>query len=342
MKSHRCSGKELTKKRGCDVASEIEMLTGKKSRPNYQSGKLKSYWRNNYQYYLILLPPLLFYLIFKYIPMYGLLIAFKDYNFITGVWQSPWVGLDVFKEVFHDHSFWVAFFNTIRLNFLTLIAGFPIPIILALFLNEINHSGLKRLVQSISYLPHFISWVIIYGLILAFLTPQTGMVNVLLKQLGFKEINFLFHKGWWVCVYLFSFIWKEVGWSAIIYLAALTAIDPQLYEAAALDGAGRLKCMWHVTLPGIKGTIIIMLLLNIGKMVSIGFDQPYNLQNVMVNDVSSVLSTYIYDMGLIRARFSFSAAVGLFQSLINFSLLLGADRFAKLLGEEGFFGGGRR
>ncbi|MCL6591406.1 MAG: ABC transporter permease subunit [Firmicutes bacterium] len=300
------------------------------------------YFRNNYQYYLILLPPLLFYLIFKYLPMYGLLIAFQDYNFMLGVFHSPWVGLDVFKEVFRDQTFWNAFLNTIRLNLLLLLIGFPIPIIFTLFLNEISGKGFKRTIQTISYLPHFISWVIIYGIILAFVTPQTGLINLLLKSLGLQEINFLFHKGWWLFIYVFSFVWKEMGWSAIIYLAALSAIDPQLYEAAAIDGAGRFKCMWHITLPGIKNTIIIMLILNIGKMMTIGFDQPFNLQNVMVSDVATVLSTYIYDMGLIRARFSFTAAVGLFQSVINFGLLLGADRFAKMMGEEGIFGGGRQ
>jgi putative aldouronate transport system permease protein len=312
-------------------------------RPVKQRSRRRAiYFRNNYQYYLILLPPLLFYLIFKYLPMYGLLISFQDYNFMLGVFHSPWVGLDVFKEVFRDSTFWNAFLNTIWLNLLLLLIGFPIPIIFTLFLNEIAGKGFKRTIQSISYLPHFISWVIIYGIILAFVSPQTGLINLLLKSLGMQEINFLFHKGWWVFIYVFSFIWKEMGWSAIIYLAALTAVDPQLYEAAVIDGAGRFKCMWHITLPGIKSTIIIMLLLNIGKMMTISFDQPFNLENVMVKDVSTVLSTYIYDMGLIRARFSFTAAVGLFQSVINFGLLLGADRIAKLLGEEGLFGGGRQ
>lgn len=304
--------------------------------------KARTYWRNNYQYYLILLPPLLFYGIFKYIPMYGLLIAFQDYNFMAGVFHSPWIGWDVFKEVFNDAGFWTAFYNTIRLNLLTLVMGFPIPILFALFLNEIGHKGFKRLVQSISYLPHFISWVIMYGMILAFLTPQTGLINVLLHKLSRADINFLYDKGWWLFVYVFTYIWKDMGWSAIIYLAALTSIDQQLYEAAAMDGAGRFKSMWHITLPGIKNTIIIMLLLNIGKMMTIGFDQPYNLGNLMVSDIATVLSTYIYDMGLIRARFSFTAAVGLFQSVINFGLLLGANAFARLLGEEGLFGGARR
>jgi putative aldouronate transport system permease protein len=304
--------------------------------------RTKYYWRNNYQYYLILLPPLLFYIIFKYLPMYGMLIAFQDFNFMLGVFHSPWVGLDVFREVFRDPGFWNAFYNTIRLNLLSLVIGFPIPIIFALLLNEIVNHRFKRFVQSVSYLPHFISWVIMYGLILAFLTPQTGLMNIFLKNLGIREINFLYDKGWWVFIYVSSGIWKEMGWSAIIYLAALTSIDPQLYEAAAIDGAGRFQSMFHVTLPGIKNTMVIMLLLNIGKLMSIGFDQPYMLSNMMVTDISTVLSTYIYDMGLVRAQFSFTAAVGLFQSVINFGLLLGADWFAKLLGEEGLFGGNKR
>ncbi len=300
------------------------------------------YLRRNYQYYLMLLPALAFYCIFKYVPMYGVLIAFKDYNFMAGVMKSPWVGWDVFREVFRDQTFWTTLRNTIRLNLLSLIVGFPAPVIFALFLNEMAGKTYKRIIQSISYLPHFISWVIVYGLLLAFLYRETGLVNVLLKRLGFQEINFLAAKGWWYAVYVGSGIWKELGWSAIIYLSAMTAIDPQLYEAASIDGAGRFKLMWHITLPGIKNTFIVMLLLSIGRMMSIGFDQPYMLGNPMVSEISTVISTYVYEMGLVRARFSYTAAVGLFQSVVNLALLLGADRFARLLGEEGLFGGGRR
>lgn len=299
------------------------------------------YLRRNYQYYLMLLPAIAFYIIFKYTPMYGVLIAFKDYNFMAGVMKSPWVGWDVFAEVFRDRTFWNTLRNTIRLNLLSLFVGFPAPIIFALFLNEIASKTYKRIIQSISYLPHFISWVIMYGLLLAFLYRETGLVNVLLKSVGLPEINFLAHKGWWHVVYIGSGIWKELGWSAIIYLSAMTAIDPQLYEAASIDGAGRFKLMWHVTLPGIRDTVIVMLLLNIGRMMSIGFDQPYMLGNPMVSEISTVISTYVYEMGLVRARFSYTAAVGLFQSVINLALLLIADRFARLLGEQGLFGGGR-
>jgi len=270
--------------------------------------------------------------------MHGILIAFQDYNFMKGVWASPWVGLDVFNEVFKDKSFWNAFWNTLRLNGIALVIGFPIPIIFAMFLNEIRSNMYKKVIQSISYLPHFISWVIIYGLILAFTTKETGLINTFLKAIGGTPINFLTHKGWWLFLYVFSGIWKEMGWSAIIYFSALSAINPELYEAASIDGAGRFRCMWHVTLPAIKNTIVIMLLLAIGRIISIGFDQPYMLGNVMVADVSTVLSTYIYEMGILRAQFSYTAAVGLFQAGINFTLLIVADAFAKLLGEEGLFG----
>lgn len=298
-----------------------------------------AYFLKNYEFYLLLVPAVAFYFIFKYLPLYGILMAFKDYNFMIGVFESPWVGLEVFKEVFKESSFWEAFINTIRLNFLALVIAFPLPIIFALFLNEVKNEGFKKFIQSVSYLPHFISWVILYGLILAFTTKDTGLVNVMLKSFGVEQINFLTVKSWWLIVYIASSVWKDLGWAAIIYLSALSAIDTELYNAAAIDGAGRFKSMWHVTLPGIRSTIVIILILNIGKIMSIGFEQPYLLGNALVNDISSVLSTYVYEMGLVKARYSFTTAVGLFQSLVNFLLLLSADYLAKLLGEEGIFGG---
>jgi putative aldouronate transport system permease protein len=314
-------------------------ILNKNVKPLKKHNALKNSFRNNYEFYLMLIPAVLFYVIFRYAPMYGILIAFKDYNFMTGVMKSPWVGLDVFKEVVRDSTFWRALMNTLRLNFLSLFISFPIPIIFALLLNEIKSNKFKRIIQSISYLPHFISWVILYGLILTLTTKDSGLINAFLKSIGQEQINFLGDKGWWLFTYIFSGVWKEVGWSAIIYLSALSAIDPALYEAAAIDGAGRFKSMIHVTLPGIKGTIIIILILNIGRMMSIGFDQPYLLGNALVSDISKVLSTYVFEMGLERAQYSFTTAVGLFQSVVNFILLLGADYLAKLLGEDGIFGG---
>jgi putative aldouronate transport system permease protein len=287
----------------------------------------------------MLLPVLGFYILFKYVPMYGVQIAFKKYNVIKGIWGSEWIGLEIFTEVFENPDFWTSLLNTIRLNLLSLITGFPAPIIFALFLNEIRSKKYKKTVQSISYLPHFISWVIIYGIMLTFLVRNTGLVNVLLKRIGLPQVSFLTQKGWWYFIYLGSGIWKELGWSAIIYLAAMSAIDTQLYEAAAIDGAGRLKRMWYITLPGIKNTIVLLFILRIGQMMNIGFEQPFLLGNPLVADISTVISVYVYQMGLIWMKFSFSTAVGFFQSVVNLILLVSADYIARLLGEQGIWGG---
>jgi putative aldouronate transport system permease protein len=301
--------------------------------------KTLNYWRSNYDLYLMLLPGLLFYFIFKYVPIYGIVLAFKDYKFNLGILGSPWIGFDVFKDVFRAKLFWRALSNTIWLNLLSLIVGFPLPVIFALILNELKHKNFKRVVQSISYLPHFISWVILYGIILALTAKNTGIFNVLLRVAGKEEISFLTNRAWWLSIFVTSSVWKETGWQAILYMSALTAIDPGLYEAAAIDGAGRWKSMIHITLPGIRSTIVILLILNVGRIMTIGFEKPYLLSNASVSDIGSVLSTYVYTLGIQNAQYSFTTAVGLFQSVVNFGLLIGADRAAKLLGEEGLFGG---
>jgi len=300
-----------------------------------------SYFKKNYGLYLMLIPSMAFYIIFKYVPMYGILIAFQKYNIFEGVFRSPWVGLDVFKEILTQKTFWEILINTLRLNILSLVAGFPAPILLALLLNEISATKFKRIVQSISYLPHFISWVIVYGMLLAFLSKDTGLFNVALTHMGMQQVDFLTNQGWWLASYVISGIWKEVGWATILYISAMSSIDPSLYEAASMDGAGRFRCMWNITLPGIKSTIVIILILNIGKLMSIGFEQPYLMGNSMVNNVSNVLSTYIYDTGILKSQFSFTAAVGLFQSVINFALLMIADFLSIKLVGEGLFGGKR-
>lgn len=293
--------------------------------------------KGNYDMYLMLLIPLAFYFIFKYVPIYGLVLAFKDYNFQKGIWGSPWAGLEVFEKLFRDRMFWLAIRNTLFLNLISLLAGFPIPIIFALLLNEVKHSKFKRVVQSISYLPHFISWVIFYGIIVALTAENTGVINILLKNTGFEQQSFLTKRGSWLFIYIFSSIWKETGWQAILYLSALSGIDQELYEAAEIDGAGRFKRIWHVTLPGIRSTIVTILILEIGKIMTIGFDKPYLLGNSMVSDMSTVLSTYIYTMGISKAQYAMTTAAGMFQSVINFVLVIGSDKIAKLLGEEGLF-----
>ncbi len=301
--------------------------------------KGNTYFYKNIGLYLLLLPAMMYYIIFKYIPMYGILIAFQKYNIFQGVFHSQWIGFDTFKEILTQKTFWNVLLNTLRLNIISLIFGFPAPIILALFLNEIRSTGFKRVIQSISYLPHFISWVIVYGMLLAFVNKDTGLINATLTHMGLNQIEFLTDRSWWLFTYVLSGIWKEVGWATILYISAITAIDLQLYEAAAIDGAGKLRCMWNVTLPGIRSTIVIILILNIGKMMSIGFEQPYLMGNAMVSNISNVLSTFIYDTGILKAQFSYTAAIGLFQSVINFILLMLADFISRRLGEDGLFGG---
>lgn len=313
-----------------EVGSKIS-IKGKKSGWNYI--------KNNFDLYLMLIPGMLFYLIFKYAPMYGILMSFQDYNLFVGVLHSKWVGLDVYKQVISDKTFWRSLTSTFELNMISLVAGFPIPIIFALLLNEIKNNKFKRVIQSISYMPHFVSWVIIYGLIVSFASPDTGLFNVVLKHLGMHQIQFLTTKSWWIVTYIGSGIWKDVGWGAILYLSALSSIDPSLYEAADVDGAGRFKKMWNITLPGIRGTIVIMLILQIGRIVSIGFEQPYLLGNAVVSDLSNVLSVYIYNNGVVQSQWSFTTAIGLFLSLINFIMLTIANTVSIKLGEEGLFGG---
>jgi len=298
-----------------------------------------SYFKNNYDLYLMLIPAAVFYLVFKYGPMYGILIAFQDYNLFAGVLHSKWVGLDVFKQVLGERTFWRSFASTLELNFLTLLAGFPAPIIVALMLNEITGKKFKRIVQSISYMPHFISWVVVYGMIVTFVMPETGFVNVMLKNMGLEQIHFLTEMPWWITLFVGAGIWKDVGWGSIIYLGALASIDPSLYESAEMDGAGRFRKIWHVTLPGIKSTVVIMMILNIGRMMSIGFEQPYLMGNAMVSDISNVLSVYIYKNGIEQSQWSFTTAIGLCLSVVNFAMLLFANFVATRLGEDGLFGG---
>jgi putative aldouronate transport system permease protein len=300
--------------------------------------KKTSYFRDNYGLYLMLLPAATVYIIFRYVPMYGILMAFQNYNLFAGVFHSEWVGLDVFKEVMSQRTFWQVFLNTLRLNLLSLIVGFPMPVLFALLLNEISRRRFKKIVQTISYMPHFISWVIVYGMLVMFVSKDTGLFNVILKEVGLKQINFLFGHGWWYTFYLGLGIWKGMGFDSIMYLSALSAINTELYEAAEIDGASRLRKTWHVTLPGIRSTIVILLILKIGNITTIGFDQPYLMGNPMVTDIADVLSTYIYRNGIEHAQFSFTTAVGLFQSVINFILLLITDKVARRFGESGLFG----
>jgi putative aldouronate transport system permease protein len=290
---------------------------------------LLDYLKQDYIFYLLLLVPMLYYLIFHYVPMYGAIIAFKDYNIFKGTFKSEWVGLAVFKEIFQMKEFYQVLRNTFMLNVLDLILSFPAPIILALVLNEVKKGLFKKSVQTIAYLPHFISWVIIGGMVYQIFSTKSGYINTVLQFVGFNPVPFLTDKVWWLFTYLISGIWQSVGWGAIIYLAALSGIDKELYDAAEVDGCGRIKKIWHITLPGIKPTIVILLILNIGNMIRIGFERPFILGNVLVQDYSDVLSTFVYRVGLKSGRYSLSTAVGLFQSVIGFIMVISANAISK-------------
>ena len=256
------------------------------------------YFRNHWLLYAMLVLPIAYYILFQYLPMYGLLIAFKDYNLFKGVWDSPWVGFNVFQEVFRTSNFWSSIKNTLVLNGLNLLIGFPAPIILALMLNEINNGIFKKGIQTVLYLPHFISWVIIGGMMYQIFSTTSGMVNAVIKTFGGGAVPFLTDNGWWVFVYVVVSVWHEIGWGAIIYMSAITGISADIYEAAKVDGCSRFRMMWNITLPNILGTVMIMLILKIGSMASIGFEQPLSLGNDTVRDVADVISTYAYRIGI--------------------------------------------
>jgi putative aldouronate transport system permease protein len=293
--------------------------------------------RNIRQLYLLLAVPLLILFIFSYLPMAGLIIAFQDYNIFKGFFGSKWAGFTVFREIFRMPSFWVALRNTFMLNGLNLLVGFPAPIILALMLNEVRNKGTKRTFQSTLYLPHFLSWAIIGSLAVELLADNTGLVNVFLKSHGVKIIPFL-SEGWhWLATYQGIWIWQNAGWATIIYLSSLTGINPELYEAAEVDGAGRWRKIWSITLPGISSTMVVLLIIQVGKIVNIGFEQPYIIGNDLVRDFAEVISTFVYRVGLLSARYNVGAAAGLFQSVVGLFFLLTANTVARKLTDTGIW-----
>ena len=292
------------------------------------------YFRKHYVLYLLLFFPLLHYVIFRYLPMGGLVMAFQNYNVRDGIRGSEWVGWEVFHNVLSSSKFWRAFGNTLKLNLLGLIVGFPVPILLALFLNEIRSGIFKKAIQTILYLPHFMSWVMIGGMAILFFATNEGMVNVLRASLGLKKIPFLTDPGTWVGTYTAVGIWQSMGWGAIVYLSAITAIDQEQYDAAKVDGCSRFKMMYLITIPNIIPTIVIMLILNVGGMAGISLDKPLMLGNAMVKSASEVISTYAYTMGIQQGNFSRATAIGLFQSVINFILLVGTNKLSRKLSGE--------
>ncbi|MFD2611685.1 ABC transporter permease [Paenibacillus gansuensis] len=289
-------------------------------------------WRNLRAYrmlYLLLLPGLIYFTVFKYVPMAGVVIAFKDYSLTDGIWKSPWVGLENFRRFFEGVYFAQIMANTLLIALYKLVIGFPAPIVLALMLNSVKREWFKRLIQTITYLPHFISWVVIYGLMLALLSPGEGLVNLLLKEYGFQPVSFLTEPSWIRTLLVSSDLWHGVGWGAIIYLASLSGIDPSLYEAAQVDGASRWRKLWHVTLPGIRNVIILMLILRLSHILDVGFDQVFMMSNIFNQDRSDIIDTWVYRVGLQEMEYGLATAVGLFKSVIGFVLLMGANKLAK-------------
>jgi putative aldouronate transport system permease protein len=299
-----------------------------------------SYVRRSWILYLMLLLPLSFFIIFRYIPMTNIVIAFKDYNIFQGVWSegSPWVGFKWFLQAFNRNDFWFSMRNTVLLNLLDLIVGFPAPIILALILNELIFKSFKKVTQTIIYLPHFLSWIIVSSIATRLLAPTNGVINIFFTEnFGIKPIDFLMNSKNWIMTYIVFGVWKEMGWGTIIYLAAITGINPELYEAAEVDGAGRWRKLWHITLPGIRPTIVVLLIMNIGRILGSEFDRPYTMANRVVRDVSDVLSTLVYRVGILSNQFSLTAAIGLFQSIICVIFLVAANSLAKRFGERGIW-----
>ena len=284
--------------------------------------------------YLMLVLPMLYFIVFAYLPMGGIVVAFKDYNIFGGIWDCPWVGLKHFKEAFAAKEFQTAIKNTIILNLGELFINFPFPIVLAIFLNEMTHERMKKTTQTILYLPHFLSMVVVAGIVYQ-VFGSSGIVNNVLGAFDIGPINFVGDPKKWRAIYWGTGIWMGAGYGMIVYLAAMAGINVELYDVAYIDGAGRWKRIWHVTLPQIRPTIVTMTIMNVGKILSIGFERPYLMGNVLVQDVASVISTYVYSVGLQAGRYDFATAIGLFQSVVALVMVLAANWTAKKLGEEG-------
>ena len=281
------------------------------------------------------LPGLAYYVLFHYVPIYGVQIAFRDYFFLKGIWGSPWVGWENFRDAFALGSFWEVFRNTLVISTLKLLFGFPAPIILAILLNELRSIRFKRVAQTISYLPHFLSWVVLGGLFKQLLSPSFGPVNAVIAAAGLKPVYFLADAATFRGVLVITSVWKEIGWGSIIYLAALAGVDPELYEAAVIDGASRWHRIRYVTLPSLAPVITIMLLLSLRTIVQDDFDQIFNLYNEAVYSVGDVIGTYVYRVGLVELRYGLSTAVGLFRNVVAFALIVGANAVARRIGEYG-------
>lgn len=277
----------------------------------------------------MMVPGLAFLVVFNYLPMYGILIAFKDFDIDRGILGSPWAGLKYFRQLVEIQGIWNVVYNTFRISVLKILIMFPFPILFALLLNEVRHMRFKRVVQTISYLPHFLSWVIVAGLIMDLLSPATGVAGLIMRSLNLEPQVLITNSGWFVPILIVSEMWKEVGWGVVVFLASIAGIDPSLYESARIDGAGRFKQATHITLPGLIPVITVLFILNAGGVLDAGFDQIFNLYSPLVYGVADIIDTYIYRMGLTRAQYSFATALGLVRNLISFGLIVFVNFLAR-------------
>ncbi|HEY0827832.1 MAG TPA: ABC transporter permease subunit [Bacilli bacterium] len=302
-------------------------------KPILKSGRNFSHIKKNWELYLFVLPCVLWFIVFKYVPMYGVQIAFKDFIATRGIWDSPWVGFKHFERFFNSYNFQLLLKNTLGLSLMQLVIGFPLPIIIALMLNQLTSERFKRIVQTVIYAPNFISVVVLVGMIYVFLSPSSGMVNHVIKLFGGEPVFFMGSAAWFKPLYVLSGVWQETGFATIIYLAALAGINPDLHEAAVVDGATKFKRILHIDIPGILPISIILLILAVGNMMNLGFEKALLMQTDLNKSSSSIIQTYVYEVGLVKAQYSFSAAVGLFNSVINLVLLLSVNRFARKVSE---------
>lgn len=299
--------------------------------------RLFSDMKKNWILYVMILPVVVYFVIFAYAPMYGIQLAFKDYNVKAGIMASPWVGWEHFRRFFSAFNFKTLMLNTVGISVYSILVGFPIPIIFALMLNYLKNKHLKKAVQMMSYAPYFISTVVICGMLTIFLNPDTGIFNTIRNILGMESVDFLSNPQWFKSIYVWSGVWQGMGWSSIIYISALSGVDPQLHEAAIVDGATKIQRMIHVDLPSIKPTIIMLLILQMGSLMNVGFEKVFLLQNELNKTASDVIATYTYRVGLINSDYGYSTAVGLFNSVINVILIVVTNQLSKKLADESLF-----
>jgi putative aldouronate transport system permease protein len=290
----------------------------------------------NYELYLFVLPAIVYFIVFQYVPMYGVLIAFKDFTASLGILGSPWVGFQQFDRFFHNYQFWTLIKNSLGLSVFQLIIGFPMPIIIALLLNQMVQEKYKRFVQTVIYAPHFVSTVVLAGMVFVFFSDK-GLVNSVIMLFGGKAISFMAEPSWFQPLYIGSGVWQETGWACIVYLAALAGVSPEIHEAAIMDGANKWQRIWHVDIPAIMPTAIILLILAVGNIMNLGFEKAYLLQTPLNQPSAEIIPTYVYKVGLQQAEYSFGAAVGLFNSVVNLVLLWIVNKAAKKISGSGLW-----